>query len=265
MKNLMSLMKAKYMYFIIILISAFILSTEPNINVNDKYHLATKASYNETKPDFNGFKNVNEKKEAFITYMLDAIRIANNEICGEKKQVNKLTLSYKKNKTLNENQQQKLDLYIDYYKISRSNSISKQLQYLDIKLGTTPTSFLLAQAILESGWGTSRFARDYNNYFGLHCFKKGCGVKANRADVYLEVFKSADDSILGYYHRLNTGSKFEAFRIARDKVNQKQLSIDDLLNTLDEYSELNEGEYQTRLKSVIKYNKLDQYDKLLQC
>lgn len=31
---------------------------------------------------------------------------------------------------------------------------------------------IIAQAILESGWGESRLAKDYHNYFGLKCGTK---------------------------------------------------------------------------------------------
>ena len=34
---------------------------------------------------------------------------------------------------------------------------------------------LLAQAALESGWGTSRLAREANNHFGIKCHKDWTG------------------------------------------------------------------------------------------
>ncbi|MDE5028396.1 BAX protein, partial [Francisella tularensis subsp. holarctica] len=73
------------------------------------------------------------------------------------------------------------------------------------------------------GWGTSRFAKVYNNYFGPHCFYTGCGVKAQASDTYREIFNNAAESDLGYYHRLNTGSKLVDFRITRDKKINQQL------------------------------------------
>ncbi|MDE4974412.1 BAX protein, partial [Francisella tularensis subsp. holarctica] len=74
----------------------------------------------------------------------------------------------------------------------------------------------LAPAAPASGWGTSRFAKDYNNYLGLHCLYTGCGVKAQASDTYLEIFNNAAESVLGYNNRLNTGSKFVYFRITID-------------------------------------------------
>ena len=40
---------------------------------------------------------------------------------------------------------------------------------------------IIAQAILESGWGESRLAKDYHNYFGLKCGTKWQGKSVNLA------------------------------------------------------------------------------------
>lgn len=39
-----------------------------------------------------------------------------------------------------------------------------------------PASISLAQGILESGIGESELASEYNNHFGIKCFKKGCST-----------------------------------------------------------------------------------------
>ena len=141
------------------------------------------------------------------------------------------------------------------------NGVKEKLEQLRVKVGTAPQSFVLAQAILESGWGTSRFARDYNNYFGLHCYKDGCGAKPEKADVYMEIFETPGDSILGYYERLNTGSAFANFREVRYQTQDSSNRLDKLLNTLGSYSELGLTEYKKRLMDVINHNDLTQYDK----
>ena len=67
-----------------------------------------------------------------------------------------------------------------------------------------------AQAALESGWGTSRFSIEGNN-FGQHCFTAGCGIPAKNASGTInEVtkFSSPKQSVKSYFMILNTGSKF---------------------------------------------------------
>ncbi|OEZ33360.1 BAX protein [Francisella endosymbiont of Amblyomma maculatum] len=257
----------KYFFVLLVLfISAAILSlNEDKKRTKANYFLESRDPKIFKKPDFSKIKNFKEKKDTFIKYMLAAIEVANKEICLQQQQIQKLKNALDKKGSLNARQNKKLSSYLEYYKIKTNHSIAEKLDYLSIKAGTIPTSFVLAQATLESGWGTSRFAKDYNNYFGLHCFYEECGVKAQASDIYLEIFNNAPESVLGYYHRLNTGSKFVDFRIARDKIINHQLPQKALLDTLENYSELDDGEYIDRLISVIQHNNLRQYDSIKYC
>jgi len=96
---------------------------------------------------------------------------------------------------------------------------------------------LLAQAALESGWGTSRFATEGNNLFGIRTWKKdvahllpqgvekwpGWGVK---------VFASKCDSVKYYIELLNNHSAYEEFRELRETTNDSMK----LIKTLDKFS-----------------------------
>lgn len=44
-----------------------------------------------------------------------------------------------------------------------------------------PIGLILAQAAVESGWGTSRFAIEGNNLFGQRCYRTGCGLEPQNA------------------------------------------------------------------------------------
>ena len=71
-----------------------------------------------------------------------------------------------------------LDKLAKKYRIEKLTSKEDLLLVIDI----LPPSLMLAQAANESNWGRSRFAEDFNNYFGIWCFKKGCGVVPNKRD-----------------------------------------------------------------------------------
>ncbi|AIT10270.1 BAX protein [Candidatus Francisella endociliophora] len=246
---------------IFLIILAGILSYEEEIQYTPgDYSLESTFPKEADKPDFSSIEDFKAKKKAFIKYMLENIKQANKEICLQKKQMAQLEKVLDKGKRLNKRQIKKLNVYLQYYKVESSHTTHDEIELLKLKAGMVPTSFVLAQAILESGWGTSRFAKNYNNYFGLHCAYKGCGVKAKNADVYLETFSDAAESVLGYYRRLNTGSSFKEFRITRAEVDNNKKSKKRLLDTLENYSELQDGEYKNRLISVIKHNNLTQYD-----
>lgn len=248
-----------------IILAAIFLSFDKKSYDTRNYFLETKHPAKIQKPNFSAIQNTTHKKQAFINYALEGIKIANAEICAQQKQLEKLKTAFTRVHKLNKKQQHILDIYLQYYRIDPSNDIATNLDYLTLKIGKTPTSFILAQAILESGWGTSRFARNYNNYFGLHCFNAGCGVKAQSSNVYLETFKDFAQSVLGYYYRLNTGSGFKDFRITRFEIRAKKLPESSLLDTLENYSELGGDEYKNRLISIIEHNNLTKYDLINYC
>ena len=75
---------------------------------------------------------------------------------------------------------------------------------------------IIAQAILESGWGSSVLASKYNNYFGLKCGGAWNGKSVNMAtqeeyevgvmtDIRdnFRVFDSMEDGVKGYFDFIN--------------------------------------------------------------
>ena len=75
---------------------------------------------------------------------------------------------------------------------------------------------IIAQAILESGWGRSTLASEYNNYFGLKCGGAWNGKSVNMAtqeeyevgvmtDIRdnFRVFDSMEDGVKGYFDFIN--------------------------------------------------------------
>jgi uncharacterized FlgJ-related protein len=106
-----------------------------------------------------------------------------------------------------------------------------------------PYEMIIGQAVLESGWGKSRFAVQANNLFGIRTWKEssphllpmgvekwpGWGVK---------VFASKCDSVKYYVNLLNNHSAYEKFRITRELMfeNNKPLDSFVLIKTLDKFS-----------------------------
>ena len=106
-----------------------------------------------------------------------------------------------------------------------------------------PIEMLVGQAVLESGWGTSRFAKEANNLFGIRVFKstsphllplgvekwQGWGVR---------VFKTKCDSVKEYIRLLNEHPAYEDFRIMRAKMLATNQPLDSkkLIKTLKAFS-----------------------------
>tara|TARA_Y100001937_G_scaffold45765_1_gene64284 strand:+ start:12514 stop:13128 length:615 start_codon:yes stop_codon:yes gene_type:complete len=117
-----------------------------------------------------------------------------------------------------------------------------------------PTQMILAQSILETGWGESRIAKEANNIFGIKSFKKTTKhIHAEKDDdIMYMVFTNKCDSVKYYISTLNNHYAYEQFRKLRSEYLKRGLSPDPhmLIKTLDNYSETDD--YEDRLKSVLK-------------
>ena len=108
-------------------------------------------------------------------------------------------------------------------------SDAKAIDVLLLRVDAIPPAMVLAQAAIESGWGTSTFAQEGNNLFGEWCFKKGCGIvpKRRAASATHEVrkFDSIEDSLNSYYRNINTNNAYRSLRELRAKIRHSQESF----------------------------------------
>ena len=225
--------------------------------------LSFSSAYAQTKPDFKKYAAGPERKKVFISYVRPLIDKANAAIMEDRKFILNLHNNINLNKKISEIEKGKLAGLIDYYKVKEDLSVSMRLDKLKEKVNIFPDSLILAQASLESAWGTSRFAVEGNNFFGQHCFSKSCGISA-RGDKKVKVakFASVFDSIQSYYRNLNSGDAYKKLRKLRSEEFSKLNKMDSLKLTegLSDYSTLGNGDYAKRLNEVITFNKLQQYD-----
>jgi Bax protein len=204
----------------------------------------------ERAPDFEKITDVKARKKAFFGYLLPEIQRQNSEIIELRNRI--------KDERMSDN---KMTALKKYYKFKDDASIEDLLSSIDI----VPTSLVLAQAAYESSWGRSRFAKYYHNYFGLWCFKKGCGVVPLRRDKKAthEVarFASLSKGIAYYIRSINRNSAYETLRKIRKHKRDTQQPITGmgLAEGLENYAEIG-YDYVETVQSIIKYNKLEQYD-----
>lgn len=113
------------------------------------------------------------------------------------------------------------------------------------------SELLLAQAALESGWGTSRFAREGKNLFGIRTYdlREPHMLPSNNPKKWgVKVYQHECDSVQHYMNILNDGSAFTSYQEMRDTI-----GIDDpfkLVFTLDAYA--TDKNYFDKVKSIIK-------------
>ena len=144
--------------------------------------------------------------------------------------------------------------------IHKIDLINKLLISVDV----IPNSIVLAQAVNESGWGTSRFAKEYNALFGQYTYDINSGVvpyEREKGKKHLvKNFATIDKSVESYFKNINTHYAYEKFRLTRklmrDKNNFSNINL--LVYTLNTYAE--DNNYVETISSIIESNKLSQFD-----
>ncbi|GGK65716.1 glucosaminidase domain-containing protein [Amphritea balenae] len=192
---------------------------------------------------------VKEKKQRFTEMLLPAILISKQKLQTQRHKLEQLL----SNNSLNADQQDWLTSTMQRYKAKTPDQLKQRMINL-------PNSMILAQAAIETGWGSSRFFVQANNIFGVWSFDptepriKAHGGR-NGTPVYLKRYPSLLESIDDYQLTLGRGQPYRQLRQAtRSTQNSLQL-----ITYLDRYSELGQT-YINRLAAVIKHNKLQQYD-----
>ncbi len=192
---------------------------------------------------------VAKKKQYFIDLILPAVLIAKEEYKERLEWVNHAaTLD-----SLSASDRKILAGLIKKYR-------AKNIDDLKLRLITHPTSIVLAQASIESGWGTSRFFTDADNIFGVWSFNESDPripslSTRNGKHMYLYKYSSLSESIDDYFKLLATRMPFSEFRRERAKTNNPYKLVD----YLSDYSELGE-EYVEALKTQIRHNNFTKYD-----
>ena len=106
----------------------------------------------------------------------------------------------------------------------KSATKAKLLSRIDV----LPVSLVLAQAAIESAWGTSRFAQEGNAYFGERTFNPDApGIAPKRATGFkVKSFESAKMSVRSYMRTLNTHRAYKALRLRRAQLrDQNQTAL----------------------------------------
>ena len=214
--------------------------------------LVSSASLSSFKPSFNSIDNTVVRKEVFFNYLLPAVYEKNSEIIALRKSI--------LNNELNAFELEELAVK---YRLQNPATKEDLLTVIDI----LPPSLVLAQAANESNWGRSRFAEDFNNYFGIWCFSKGCGTvpKQRDANANHEVanFNSLKACIDYYVLTINRNFAYENLRLIRKahRDASKPITGIALAEGLSNYAYPGD-EYISSIQSVIRFNQLERYDLL---
>jgi Bax protein len=212
----------------------------------------------ESVPDFSVYEAGGDRKAEFFEFVRPLLEIENDRVRRHRERL--LAIAGRSDR--NGLERWWLTGMAKTYEVDRESFSEPQLiDALLRRVDVVPMSLALAQAAKESGWGTSRFARDGNNLFGEWCFEPGCGlVPQHRADGRrheVETFDSPRESVASYLRNLNTHERYRSFRIAREQFRATGAGLSGvvLANELAHYSERRD-DYIEDIKSLIRVNKL---------
>ena len=211
-------------------------------------------------PDLDGVESVDERKQLFIKAVLPVVLRVNEELEADRARLAGLADAMKHGDPLGFSDQLWLDAQYRRYEVE-DGQIGELLRRVDI----IPPSLALAQAAEESGWGTSRFAREGNALFGQYTDPDGPGIEplseAAAGKYRIRSYDSIYETVRSYALNLNHHRAYEKFREMRAELRTTRAPLDGhkLAGTLTRYSERGK-DYIKTIRVIMKENDLRHFD-----
>ena len=228
--------------------------------IDEKINVVVVSNLSETDFDY-----LEPTKKKFVKAVLPIIINENQNILITRNFLNEIRIKLKTFKTLNNSEINKLNNIAKKFSIKSVNK--HKLDLVDELLSNVdviPNSIALAQAAIESGWGESRFAREYNALFGEYTYNYSDGVvpllREEGEKHLVKTFTSVDKSVQSYFNNLNSHYAYEDFREVREIMREKNnfSNIKLLVEELDSYAA--DTNYISTINAIIDANKLEQFD-----
>ncbi|RQD67721.1 mannosyl-glycoprotein endo-beta-N-acetylglucosamidase [Campylobacter hepaticus] len=207
--------------------------------------------------------DIKQKRQVFFTKMNAMFDKSFEEIKQERAFVEAFFQHAYKTafRTSNQTNLKKLIMLKNKYRIENLYDFAEYKK----RIQKIPKSMGIAQALVESATGTSRFAREANNLFGEWTWgDKGLipDLRHPEKKHKIKIFDSLQNSVDSYVLNLNRHFAYEKFRNARAEFEKKGKEISglDAIKTLESYSEL-KGHYINLVSKIIKRYNLEKYDK----
>ena len=215
--------------------------------------------------DFDQLQDVKLKKKLFYLTTLPIIHESNRLILEDREMIINIEKKFLR-KTLNENEVNETVRLAVKYKLDYSTIDLKLFRDLKQRINIIPVSLALAQAIVESGWGQSRFALEGNALYGQWTTNEQKGIIPEDRDEdkthAVRKFENLQQSVQAYMHNINTHRAYYSFRVVRRIAERVQYTdpISAKVKFLAAYEEIGQ-EYVDKLELIIESNKLREFDR----
>lgn len=203
--------------------------------------------------------NAGQRKALFLTAMLPLVLQVNEIIRAERERLVALIAMTDAGKALSVHDREWLRALQKKYRVGK-HDFEKLLRRVNI----IPPSLTLAQAAIESGWGTSRFAQEGNALFGQWTWDEDGMIPLARPDGSNHRIKTFDhliESVAAYARNLNTHPAYATMREIRAELaeNGRVITGPSLVPGLHAYSERRDA-YIRDLNAIIRGNRLIRFD-----
>lgn len=181
-------------------------------------------------PDFAKISDTKRKKQLFFDFLKPAIDKENLRLRKLRGKLISLQVTLLEGNTISGDDLDWLKLIAHSYSIDMGISSQDKLSRLLNKVDEIPRELVLVQAANESAWGSSRFARIGLNFFGLWCFKKGCGLVPQGRDAGLNhevaAFQGIDSMVSYYFKNINSHRAYRLFRQIRKQLRDNDIPLE---------------------------------------
>jgi Bax protein len=214
--------------------------------------------------DFDQLQDVKLKKKLFYLITLPIIHESNRLILEDREMVINIEKKFLR-ADLNKNEVNETVRLAVKYKLDYSTIDLKLFRDLKQRINIIPVSLALAQAIVESGWGQSRFALEGNALYGQWTTNEQKGIIPENRDEdkthAVRKFENLQQSVQAYMHNINTHRAYYSFRVVRRIAERVQYTdpISAKVKFLAAYAEIGQ-EYVDKLELIIESNKLRKFD-----
>lgn len=214
--------------------------------------------------DLQEVKQVDRKKQVFLQMVLPLVLMVNERLVEQRERLQELAIKLDAGKGLAPSQRVWLEEMYETYRLDAEEAgIEDLLRRVDV----VPPSLALAQAAIESGWGTSRFAREGNALFGQWVWGDDAdGIvpedRESGKTHKIRAFETPLEAVAAYIKNLNTHRAYRKLRDMRRDLRDQGAGINGLTlaGGLEAYSEKG-MKYVKLVRNIIAANELRPLDK----
>lgn len=215
-------------------------------------------------PDFAAINQTPERKEQFLNMLRPLIDEKNAKLLKSRERLLKIKTEWEESQTISGVNKRNLEKLREKFHVTYETypENDKAVDILLLRVDAIPPAMVMAQAAVESGWGTSRFAEEAHNLFGHWCYKEGCGIVPSKrpqgAKHEVKKFNSVEESLTAYFSNINTHNAYRAWRQLRTQLRDapRQFTGSAMVAELGKYSGRG-NMYIHELRTVIRTNNLE--------